>query len=299
MCTRLDIFDFTNLKLINFNSPIKSNKNIYISPIQSPIELEIDESKVLKIFLNNKNNWELWYELDMDKESNKLIDLLNILDNIALNHSIKKSKEWFNKELTLERLQKLFIPSYNLEKINNKEVLYMRLTINDSDLVDKIRENNNCKFIISIDGLYFFKTNFEYSINIKNAIFIKDDAQSINFTDILNKNTENAVFNNSKENEVIEFLNNEEEKSITNNKKIEDPIPKNNKMLESDSVGSNSTKLTIKELESLIDEKRNYTKKCFLQAEKVSRAAENLRLKAIQSVNTLREYEETYNNLEY
>ena len=70
-------------------------------------------------------------------------------------------------------------------------------------------------------------------------------------------------------------------------------------MLESDSVGSNSTKLTIKELESLIDEKRNYTKKCFLQAEKVSRAAENLRLKAIQSVNTLREYEETYNNLEY
>ena len=135
MCTRLDIFDFTNLKLINFNSPIKSNKNIYISPIQSPIELEIDESKVLKIFLNNKNNWELWYELDMDKESNKLIDLLNILDNIALNHSIKKSKEWFNKELTLERLQKLFIPSYNLEKINNKEVLYMRSTVGKKEVM--------------------------------------------------------------------------------------------------------------------------------------------------------------------
>jgi hypothetical protein len=292
MCTRLDIFDFTDLKLINFNSPIKNKKNIYISPIESPIELEIDESKVLKIFLNNKNNWELWYELDMDKESNKLIDLLNILDNIALNHSIKKSKEWFNKELTLERLQKLFIPSYNLEKINNEEVLYMRLTINDSNLVDKIRQNNNCKFIISIDGLYFFKTNFEYSINIQNAIFIKDDAQSINFTDILNKNTENTFFDNSKKNEVIEFLNNEDEN-------LEKSITKNNKILESDSVKSNNTKLTVKELESLIDEKRDYTKKCFLQAEKVSRAAENLRLKAIQSVNTLREYEETYNNLEY
>ena len=296
MFTKLDTFDLTSLELIKFNPPIKNKNNIYISPIISPIELEIEESKIVKLFLNNKNNWELWYELDMNKESNKesnkLIDLLSILDNIALIHSKKNSKEWFNKELTIERLQKLFIPSYNLEKINNEEVLYMKLNINNSDLVDNIRHNNNCKLIISIDGLFFFKTNFEYSITIINTIPIKNDTQSINFTDILNKNSENNTFDKSKKNEVIEFLNNEDDN-------LEKSITKNNIKTESDSVESNSTKLTIKELESLIDEKRNYTKKCFVQAEKVSRAAENLRLKAIQSVNTLREYEETYNNLEY
>ena len=165
----------------------------------------------------------------------------------------------------------------------------MRLVINNSDLVDRIRHNSNCKFIISIDGLLFFKTNFEYSITVINTVSIKDDTQSINFTDILNKNTENSIFDNSNKNEVIEFLNNEDQNPIANNKKL----------LESGSLESSNTKLTIKELESLIDEKRDYTKKCFLQAEKVSRAAENLRLKAIQSVNKLREYEETYNNLEY
>ena len=292
MCTKLDTFDLTRLELMKFKPPIKNDNNIYITPIESPIELEIDRSKIVKLFLNNKNNWEMWYELDMNKESNKLIDLLSTLDNIALIHSKKNSKEWFNKELTIERLQKLFIPSYNLEQISNEEVLYMKLNINNSDLVDNIRHNNNCKFIISIDGLSFFRTNFEYSITIINTIPIKDDDQSINFTDILNKNTENTIFDNSKKNEVIEFLNNEDEN-------LEKSITKNNKKIERDSVESNSTKLTIKELESLIDEKRDYTKKCFLQAEKVSRAAENLRLKAIQSVNTLREYEETYNNLEY
>ena len=48
----------------------------------------------------------------------------------------------------------------------------------------------------------------------------------------------------------------------------------------------------------VIQEKKDFTKKCFLQAEKVSRAAENLRIKAIKSINELKQYEEVYDNFE-
>lgn len=281
MYTKLDEYDLNNIKSIKFKTPKKIN-NIYRASIETPIKIELDKSEILKIFINDKKQYELWYKINMnDDKSSKLLSLLNILDDIALEESLENSLEWFNKKITINYIKDLYIPSYDIEELDEKEVIYIKLFINNKKLVNKIKSNNDCKFLISIDGLYFYKSKFLYNI------VITDTLDTIDFSDILNKDTPIKINLSDKKSELMEVL----EDTPTEMKKTD--------------IGSNNidksiiTNLTSKELENIIDEKRNFTKKCFVQAEKVSRAAENLRLKAIQSVNQLRKYEETYNNLEY
>ena len=291
MYTKLEDYDLNSIKSITFKIPTKID-NVYRASIDTPVNIELNTSEILKIFMNDKNQYELWYKMNMDDDkSGKLFSLLNILDDVALEESLKNSLEWFNKKISINSIKALYIPSYDVQVIDNKEVIYMKLYINSKEIVDKIKCDANCKFLISIDGLYFYKSNYLYNVVITDVLDV------INFSDIFNKDAPAKLNISDKKSELMESL---EDQAVPIPTSI--PIPKENNQLDMEYNNIDKsviTNLTSKELESIIDEKRTYTKKCFLQAEKVSRAAENLRLKAIQSVNQLRKYEKTYDNLEY
>ena len=141
----------------------------------------------------------------------------------------------------------------------------MKISTTDEFLDKTNLLDGNYLFNVSINSLDFYKTKFLFNCKLESY------KKKLDFSDIIK--TDNSI-------------------NIDKTDKINDIFEEN---INTKSLRSN---FTLKELEDIIVEKRDFTKKCFLQAEKVSRAAENLRIKAINSVNELKKYEESYDNFE-
>ena len=67
-------------------------------------------------------------------------------------------------------------------------------------------------------------------------------------------------------------------------------------VIKDDEVQSNISNLSRAEIETMVSEKKDEVKKCFINAERASQVAENLRLKAIKKSNELKECEKILNN---
>uniref|UniRef100_A0A6C0J0K6 Uncharacterized protein n=1 Tax=viral metagenome TaxID=1070528 RepID=A0A6C0J0K6_9ZZZZ len=251
--TNLDNFDLSIITNGIFENPIKNIDNTYICKFKEDIDIVLPQSTIIK------KNQEYIYSFQLDDTKFiKLIELLNILDNCAINNTLDNSLNWFDKKITIEKLQEKYTPIYNLENENIKISFDLD---NNNDTI-----NLEETIITKIIGLQFYKNKFRFLIKINNL----ENKNRLDFSDIVNSNNTKLP-----------------------NKINEDVI---NDLAINDSIISTKTTLSKKDLESLISEKRNYTKQCFIQAEKIGQAAENLRLKAIESINELKNYEKTYEN---
>lgn len=235
-------------------------KNILEDPIKTTNNIYLSKFKE-KIEFElpeaqiSKNKDKIRYSFKIDNPKYiKLIELLNMLDEYAMIKTSENSNKWFNREINFEKLQSKYTPIYNLENEN----IFLEFNFKNNTKDDKLTE----KIVISINGLEFYRNKFKYSVTINNI-----EIKKIDFNDIINFNVSDDA------NEINNDLINE---------------------LADDFSNSVNTEITKKDLESIIEEKRSYTKRCFIEAESVSKAAENLRLKAIQSINELKNYEKTY-----
>jgi len=251
--TALEDFDFSIIKNEIFDIPNKNINNTYLSKINTDIEIILPKSIIIE------NNDKIIYSFKIDDiRFIKLIELLNLLDETAINVTLNKTINWFNKDITLEKIQEKYNPIYNLQEENIVLIF---------DLDEKNKKCNiTDKLGIKIYGLEFYKNKFKYLIKTHNLEIKKE----LDFSDIVNS-----------------------ENNKLTNKINEDMI---NDLAMNDTDISINTCMSKKDLESIIHEKRNYTKQCFIQAEKIGQAAENLRLKAIESINELKNYEKTYEN---
>jgi len=320
--------DAVNSLKIDFCTPIKNEQHIYIANLVEPLVFKLPKN--LKIYSTGKNtygDYEIWYLIDLNKESNeKLISFLHNLDDIALDNAYNNSNKWFGKKLRRGMLEKLYRPIYDSDKNNN---IYIKFVIKNKQLLEKF--NLKHYSMIKINGLQFFKNRFTYLAIINNVINNIDiDNTNIDFIECLSNNLEQDYEKKADIEEVI-YENNSLHKSsdvLSNNNEIRKALEIDNvksqtslelnndipiKDIEVQTIKSEfdnhlsdkSNNDTCKEeisinktdLQDMISEKRLHCQKCFINAEKANRAAENLRLKAIKASSELKEYEKNYTRI--
>ena len=254
---------------IHFETPVKDKDKLYIAHLEEKIIIELDNLDVFEILEEENGKQFVFFNLDLDNEDQEeLIELLYNLDEVALDNCIDHSKEWFNKELTEEQIENLYIPLY-IDNYKKKNHILMKVEINPNIDITKI--NNSSINFIEIKGLVFYKKTFMYHVYLDRVI-----EETVN---LLNSIKNNLIDSNSTENK---------------NKSINKPINNKNTLIQ-DTVELNTPNkeqdIEKNKIKKHIEEKRLQVKENFLKSEEINKTAEQLRMEAVKSANELKNLE--------
>ena len=264
-----DVSNEIDYDSLQFETPVKDKDNLYIAHLEEKIIIELDNLDIFEILEEENGKKFVFFNLDLDNEDQEeLIELLYNLDEVAVDNCIDHSKEWFNKELSEEQIENLYIPLY-IDNYKTKNHILMKVEINPNIDITIIN-NSNINFI-EIKGLVFYKKTFMYHVYLDRVI-----EETVN---LLNSIKNNLIDSNSTENK---------------NKSINKPINNKNTLIQ-DTVELNTPNkeqdIEKNKIKKHIEEKRLQVKENFLKSEEINKTAEQLRMEAVKSANELKNLE--------
>ena len=270
---------------IHFETPVKDKDKLYIAHLEEKIIIELDNLDVFEILEEENGKKFVFFNLDLDNEDQEeLIELLYNLDEVALDNCIDHSKEWFNKELTEEQIENLYIPLY-IDNYKKKNHILMKVEINPNIDITKI--NNSSINFIEIKGLVFYKKTFMYHVYLDKVI--EETANLL-------KSIENNSLD-SGSSVVIDKPINSIETHIPDTVEVESLNKIQNTVgVQSLNKIQNTLELDVQDIEKdeikqRIEEKRLQVEQKFIKSEKINKTAEQLRVEAVKSANELKNLE--------
>ena len=299
-----------------FQKPYKNDTGYYISKLVEPIILTLPKMEIHDNGKNEKGQYEIRYVLDInDVKFKQLIEDLYHLDEFALDTAFKNSKEWFGQEISKDVLENLYITPYEDED----DSLFIKLSIDNDSLLEKFNYEHYC--IVEIKSLEFYRSSFKFVMNVKDVIIeekeINDENKnvSLNFNELIEgKSVVEEVLEDETNNELLETNNAQETNNTqeeTNNTQAvndnEDDFKtqfiENVSRTTQNIIDENATQyldtyseLSKQDVESIISTKREESRRCFLNAERAGRAANNLKKKALETASELKKYEQILDN---
>ena len=270
-------FENIDYETIDFDKPYKNNNNIYIANLEEKIILELDNLDIFEVIEDEGKKFVI-FNLDLDNEDQEeLIEILYNLDEIALEKCLEYSQEWFNKKMSESDIENLYIPLY-IDNYKKKNHILMKVELSESIDINQLKLSNIN--VIEIKGLIFYKKTFLYHIILKDIL--KEDNNLLSniekTKEINNKDTIKLEVNKKNPDDTIELGSNKVDKNI--NIELGDNKEEKN---------SNNTQ-TLKHAE-LLEKKRLEVQQNFINSEKMNKQAEELRIKAIESANELKNIE--------
>ena len=285
-------FDNLDYENIDFEKPSKNKDNIYCANLEEKIVLELDNLDIFEILEDNNKKYVI-FNLDLDNEDqDELIEILYNLDEIAIDKCLHYSKEWFNKELSEDDIEGLYVPLY-LDNYKKKNHILMKVELNKDLDISKLKHENT--YIIEIKGLVFYKKTFLYNVYLSNIL--EEDINLI--ADISNQFTNKKINVEKTTTDTIDDSEINVEKTSTDTiddleiNSTVDTIDESEPNSTTDTVDEsepNSTTDTV-EYKELLEKKRLEVKENFLNSEKINKEADDLRIKAIESANELKNIE--------
>jgi hypothetical protein len=160
-------FEYIDYDTIDFEKPFKNKDNIYLSNLDEKIILELDNLEIFEVIEEDNRKFVI-FNLDLDNEDhNELIEILYNLDEKALEKCLEYSSEWFNKEMSEQDVENLYVPLY-IDNYKQKGHVLMKVLLDkDVSISDLHISNIN---IIEIKGLIFYKKTFLYNIVLKDIL---------------------------------------------------------------------------------------------------------------------------------
>ena len=301
----------SNLNM-EFDLPSKNENNIYEARLKTSLTFKLPRLEIEATGKNDDGNYEIWYDLDLEKKKNEnLIVYLESLDKNAIDLAIDNSITWFKKKINPNILRDSYQPFYGEE--GGKIVL--KLEIQDKKLLQKFTEKHIT--FCTIEGLKFYANKFMYSVIVSDITEINDEPESIDFIKYLDKKDPlNKVLELEKSKEESKIVNNElidefnyivsKDKDDINLKNIEiltinteTQNSKKNKEIEIETrnIDEENKEKELKNLETVIMQTRKEARQYFVNAEKASITASNLRKQAIKKAGELRKIENEFDEL--
>lgn len=298
----------SNLNM-EFNLPYKNENNIYEAKLKTSLTFKLPRLEIEATGKNEDGNYEIWYHLDLEKKKNEnLILYLESLDKNAIDLAIDNSITWFKKKINANILRDSYQPFYGEE--GGKIVL--KLEIQDNKLLQKFSEKHYT--FCTIEGLKFYANKFMYSVIVSDITEINDEPESIDFIKYLDKK--------DPLNKVLELEKSKEEKKIVNNEIIDEfnyivskdkdnmnlnknidiltintENSKKNIEIETRNIDEENKEKELKNLETVILQTRKEARQYFVNAEKASLTASNLRKEAIKKAGELKKIENEFDEL--
>ena len=288
-----------------FQKPTKNETGYYVSQLEEPIVLNLPKMQIHGNGKNEKGQYEIRYVLDINNNSFKeLIENLYNLDEFALETAYQNSKEWFGQEISKDVLENLYITPYEDED----DLLFIRLAIDDESLLEKF--NYEHKSVVEVKSLEFYRNSFKFVMVVKDVI-IEEQQENENMVETNNEPLNfNELIESKNDNQIEELLEKENsEEMITESKQQEQLEDYKTQIIEDSSlttqniIDENATQfldtysqLSKQDVESIISTKREESRRCFLNAERANRAANNLKKKALETADELKRYEKILEN---
>ena len=270
---------------IHFETPVKDKEKLYIAHLEEKIIIELDNLDVFEILEEENGKQFVFFNLDLDNEDQEeLIELLYNLDEVALDNCIDHSKEWFNKELTEEQIENLYIPLY-IDNYKKKNHILMKVEINPNIDITKI--NNSSINFIEIKGLVFYKKTFMYHVYLDKVIeetanllkSIENNSIDSGSSAVIDKPI-NSIETHSPDTVEVQSLNKiQNTVEVQSLNKIQDTLELDVQDIEKDKI------------KQRIEEKRLQVEQKFIKSEEINTTAEQLRVEAVKSANELKNLE--------
>ena len=295
-----------------FSIPRKTESGVYEALLETPITFQLpimdvypdtqDDSDTLMEDIVAQTTltpskapsrrYPIKYLVDVnDLCCNKMLDFFYKLDSIALDSVEKYATSWFGKHVEKEHIVERYVPPYDTDENEN---VFLRVYGSAKQKL-KSQKYSNHYCVISIEGLQFYKKRFVYLIHISKIVKLKDTKINDEVIDSLaDYDDVETVHKTGDHHEPFSAL----VPSYTHlllkqwgtKKSYARSAPSCHKSMDAESDRTHSS-LSRVEIESLIDQTKQELNECFTAAEKASRVAENLRLRALQKANDLKNIE--------
>ena len=291
----------TNTK---FQKPTKNETGYYVSKLEEPIVLTLPKMEIHGNGKNDKGQYEIRYILDINNNNFKeLIENLYNLDEFALETAYQNSKEWFGQEISKDILENLYITPYEDED----DSLFIRLAIEDETLLTKFNYEHHC--VVEIKSLEFYRNSFKFVMVVKDVIIEEQESEEVVETKNVSLNF-NELIESKIDNKMEELLEKENPEEMVSESKQQEQLEDYKTQIIEDSslttqniIDENATQfvdtyseLSKQDVVSIISTKREESRRCFLNAERANRAANNLKKKALETADELKRYEKILEN---
>lgn len=300
----------SNLNM-EFDLPVKNKNNIYEAKLKTSLTFKLPRLEIEATGKNEDGNYEIWYNLDLEKKKNEnLILYLESLDKNAIDLAIDNSITWFKKKINSNILRDSYQPFYGEEGGR----IVLKLEIQDKKLLQKFSEKHIT--FCTIEGLKFYANKFMYSVIVSDITEINDEPENIDFIKYLDKKDPlNKVLELEKSKEESKIVDNElidEFNYIVSKDKDDMNLNKNieistinteklnsNKNIETETrnIDEENKEKELKNLETVILQTRKEARQYFVNAEKASITASNLRKEAIKKAGELKKIENEFDEL--
>lgn len=185
----VDVIKYEKLSFdkLTFSKPEKQN-NIYFSSISldgKPVYIQTNKLKYMNVNDDKNSSRKFMCVSTFDKDFS-LYDKLLKLDDYILNTTFSNSKEWFNKDISLDIFENQYKritqpfekgtnPNLNLRIPIIRNKVQCNLYDQSNNLIDmeKISENDNLLCILHIKGIKFLKEIFYVDLYINQVKLCK------------------------------------------------------------------------------------------------------------------------------
>lgn len=336
MVDTIHFFNYLNKNAMSklnweFNQPKITEYKSYIAGLKVPIKFYVPKSEISDILQDDFGCNKIKYIVDVVEHSD-FVMFLDQLDEICVEKASINSVLWFKKQLDDSQISKYYHDIYSIDE--SSENVYWYIDVMNTELLSSISNynNDNSNLEVQIIGIEFFKSSFKWKIVLSSVIDTLDTQdEDMNFTDMINNNTENTKQLNIQNNELEPVINKDiiEElanTSIQDNSDVLSDIKRqynkdnnvvNKKMTTSSNfnidttsikstathsklsknINNDSNRLALMEIESIITQKKIEADKFFTNAERARKAADSLNKKALDASNEIRKYEEKVKEL--
>jgi hypothetical protein len=327
----IDVSDFASLEdfkelPIGFLKPRKSKSNIYMANMDEPLCFYMPASEIMELYQDDDRINNIKFILDMDDHA-EYIQFFYNLDNIVINMAHQKSVEWFGKEFDKETLARYYSPPYSMTDLDEERddgLFFLVIMVDKAELLDDVadyRPNSEGRLLVVLEGIRFFKKSFtpllrlvriddidevesnsssgesagldfheelasrKVPVNVSASITVQkvEEKQPKISEDVLRELADVASTVNKKEYEILSQSRPAQQLNTA-------PIP-------ADSASRMSSKLSVRDIEAMLNEKRKQVQEVSVNAEKASRAAELLKQKALKLEDEVKTYERTLERL--
>jgi hypothetical protein len=268
----------------HFHSPRKE-RNTYISYLQNPIYFTLPKSEILEIYeCNVTEENRLKYVVDVSTRQDLSI-FLNNLDKLCIELSYEKSNEWFKKSVPKETLGQLYYSIYGEDKEEHNEQV-MEIIVDNEQLLDKLVEYNRSdtlNLMVCIKGIEFFKSSFKWYITLEKLVSIPTSVISPNKNRTIN--LDDASDYSQSDNESTDGSNESGEDSEYGSDSDDGGRYKSDSRSTAKDIPVSLHRMNRSDLEHMIREKTEESKKLFLNSERVRKTADIIYRRAIQLQN--------------
>jgi len=182
-----ELFDFTKLTL---DKPTVIQGGSYFTKLQynkNPLYIQTTASQTKQGFV--KNGKKYYADLMFDKNSEKIINWFENLENKCQKLIYEKKEEWFQNNLEEADIENAFNPIIRIFKSGKFYLLRVNVKNNSQNaplvkiydenhkqlLIDDIENDTNIVSILEINGIKFTSRSFQIEISIKQVMIVTDN----------------------------------------------------------------------------------------------------------------------------